>query len=302
VEQRKRLTIGVELAAKPDLLIFFDEPTSGLDSQTAWSIVALIRKLSDRGQAIIATIHQPSALLFEQFDRLLLLSKGGRTVYFGELGLNSQTMIEYFQRHCDLTCADNANPAEWMLEVIGAAPGARTDRDWHETWKGSDEFHAVRRELDALATGSATEQVVSEEESVPATPEAAEYAAPLVHQFLICTKRVLLHYWRTPSYVYSKLSLCFITVSLPPSTTLLPNEVSTNPSPSPSSLASHSKTPSSQYKAFKTRISPSLCSSSSSLSSPTKPCQCSFNYAPSTKPANGMPGSIPGKSSLHPAS
>jgi ATP-binding cassette subfamily G (WHITE) protein 2 (PDR) len=29
VEQRKRLTIGVELAAKPALLLFLDEPTSG---------------------------------------------------------------------------------------------------------------------------------------------------------------------------------------------------------------------------------------------------------------------------------
>ena len=35
VEQRKRLTIGVELAAKPELLLFLDEPTSGLDSQTS---------------------------------------------------------------------------------------------------------------------------------------------------------------------------------------------------------------------------------------------------------------------------
>jgi len=33
VEQRKLLTIGVELAAKPKLLLFLDEPTSGLDSQ-----------------------------------------------------------------------------------------------------------------------------------------------------------------------------------------------------------------------------------------------------------------------------
>lgn len=46
VEQRKRLTIGVEMAAKPALLLFLDEPTSGLDSQTAWSICALLRKLA----------------------------------------------------------------------------------------------------------------------------------------------------------------------------------------------------------------------------------------------------------------
>ncbi|KAJ7182527.1 ABC-2 type transporter-domain-containing protein [Mycena crocata] len=73
VEQRKRLTIGVELAAKPELLVFFDEPTSGLDSQTAWSICQLMRKLANHGQAILSTIHQPSAILMQEFDRLLFL-------------------------------------------------------------------------------------------------------------------------------------------------------------------------------------------------------------------------------------
>lgn len=58
VEQRKRLTIGVEMAAKPQLLLFLDEPTSGLDSQTAWSICTLLRKLANNGQAILCTIHQ----------------------------------------------------------------------------------------------------------------------------------------------------------------------------------------------------------------------------------------------------
>jgi ATP-binding cassette subfamily G (WHITE) protein 2 (PDR) len=76
VEQRKRLTIGVELVARPALLLFLDEPTSGLDSQTSWSIVNLLTKLSKSGQAVLCTIHQPSAILFERFDRLLLLAKG----------------------------------------------------------------------------------------------------------------------------------------------------------------------------------------------------------------------------------
>jgi ATP-binding cassette subfamily G (WHITE) protein 2 (PDR) len=76
VEQRKRLTIGVELVARPALLLFLDEPTSGLDSQTSWSIVNLLTKLSKSGQAVLCTIHQPSAILFQRFDRLLLLAKG----------------------------------------------------------------------------------------------------------------------------------------------------------------------------------------------------------------------------------
>lgn len=84
VEQRKRLTIGVELAAKPPLLLFVDEPTSGLDSQTSWAILDLLKRLSDAGQAILCTIHQPSAMLFQRFDRLLLLTEGGRTGYFGK--------------------------------------------------------------------------------------------------------------------------------------------------------------------------------------------------------------------------
>lgn len=50
VEQRKRLTIGVELAARPQLLLFLDEPTSGLDSQTSWSICNLMEKLTNSGQ------------------------------------------------------------------------------------------------------------------------------------------------------------------------------------------------------------------------------------------------------------
>lgn len=83
VEQRKRLTIGVELAARPELLVFLDEPTSGLDSQTSWAICDLIERLTNSGQAVLCTIHQPSAMLFQRFDRLLLLAPGGRTVYFG---------------------------------------------------------------------------------------------------------------------------------------------------------------------------------------------------------------------------
>ncbi|BCS12093.1 hypothetical protein ALUC_50139S [Aspergillus luchuensis] len=202
VEQRKRLTIGVELAAKPDLLLFLDEPTSGLDSQTAWSISLLLRKLSNHGQAILCTIHQPSAILFQQFDLLLLLAKGGRTVYFGPIGTNSQNLIGYFERYGARACAEEENPAEWMLEVIGAAPGSTSMRDWPVTWKESREFQETRKELERL-----------EQSGSPGLKEGAaqvqQYAAPFHIQLGLCTKRVFEQYWRSPSYIYAKLILCF---------------------------------------------------------------------------------------------
>ncbi|SCV01822.1 LAME_0G18734g1_1 [Lachancea meyersii CBS 8951] len=203
VEQRKRLTIGVELAAKPKLLLFLDEPTSGLDSQTAWSICQLMRKLANHGQAILCTIHQPSALLMQEFDRLLFLQRGGKTVYFGDLGPGCQTMIDYFESHGAHKCPDGANPAEWMLEVIGAAPGTHASQNYHDVWRNSDEYRAVQEELEWM------------ERELPKKPidtsnEQSEFSTSLFYQYCLVTKRLLEQYWRTPSYLWSKIGLTII--------------------------------------------------------------------------------------------
>ncbi|CUM65810.1 uncharacterized protein PRCAT00003458001 [Priceomyces carsonii] len=201
VEQRKRLTIGVELAAKPKLLLFLDEPTSGLDSQTAWSICKLIRKLADHGQAILCTIHQPSALLLQEFDRLLFLQKGGRTVYFGDLGDNCNTLINYFEKYGAKSCPEDANPAEWMLEVVGAAPGSHANQDYFEVWKNSAEFLKVQSELEYME-----KELVQRPRDT--SPEAHKrFAASLWKQYILVTKRVFEQSWRDPGYLYSKLFL-----------------------------------------------------------------------------------------------
>jgi ABC-type multidrug transport system ATPase subunit len=197
------LTIGVELAAKPDLLLFLDEPTSGLDSQTAWSIATLIRKLSDNGQAILCTIHQPSALLFQQFDRILLLAKGGKTVYFGDLGTGSRRLVDYFERYGAPPCGPEDNPAEWMLNAIGAAPGSKTERDWAQTWKDSPEYERMNEELAVLRQRQTkSSSAVSDEFEMAST-----YASPFQTQLAVCLRRVFQQYYRTPSYIYSKLIL-----------------------------------------------------------------------------------------------
>lgn len=195
VEQRKLLTIGVELAAKPDLLLFLDEPTSGLDSQSSWSICTFLRKLANSGQAILSTIHQPSAILFQEFDRLLFLAKGGRTVYFGDIGSSSHTLLDYFQRNGARSCGADENPAEYMLEIISKA-----EVDWPAVWKGSPESEGVQKELDRIARDTSNQ--------APKTSGGStEFAIPLTSQIYHVTIRVFQQYWRTPSYVYGKLML-----------------------------------------------------------------------------------------------
>lgn len=209
VEQRKRLTIGVELAARPKLLLFLDEPTSGLDSQTSWSICNLMETLTRNGQAILCTIHQPSAMLFQRFDRLLLLAKGGKTVYFGEIGSGSRTLMDYFVRNGGPPCPKGANPAEHMLEVIGAAPGAHTDIDWPAVWRNSPEYEQVRQELSRLR------QLAGQPSSVHSDDPSSysEFAASFPAQLGQVGRRVFQQYWRTPSYIYSKAILTVGSVS-----------------------------------------------------------------------------------------
>ncbi|GES59343.1 pleiotropic drug resistance protein PDR [Aspergillus terreus] len=208
VEQRKRLTIGVELAAKPQLLLFLDEPTSGLDSQTSWSILDLIDTLTKHGQAILCTIHQPSAMLFQRFDRLLFLARGGKTVYFGEIGDKSSTLSSYFERNGAPKLPADANPAEWMLEVIGAAPGSHSDIDWPAVWRESPERAAVREHLAELKS-TLSQKPVQQSQNDPNSFN--EFAAPFTVQLWECLVRVFSQYWRTPVYIYSKACLCILT-------------------------------------------------------------------------------------------
>jgi ATP-binding cassette subfamily G (WHITE) protein 2 (SNQ2) len=194
-EQRKRLTIGVELASKPELLMFLDEPTSGLDSGAAFNIVRFLRKLADAGQAILCTIHQPSAVLFEHFDQLLLLKSGGRTVYFGELGDDSKTLINYLERNGAKKCPPQENPAEYMLEAIGAGNPDYKGQDWGDIWQESPENDKLGKEIS---------EIVSSRKQAAKNAEARddrEFAMPYPQQWLAVVRRSFVAIWRDPEYI-----------------------------------------------------------------------------------------------------
>ncbi|PHH61774.1 hypothetical protein CDD81_7985 [Ophiocordyceps australis] len=195
VEHRKRLTIGVELAAKPSLLLFLDEPTSGLDSQSAFSIVRFLRKLCAAGQAIVCTIHQPSSELIEQFDQILALNPGGNVFYFGPVGRNGQAVVDYFAAR-GAVCPPGKNVAEFLLET-----GAKSqDRQhWNSQWAQSHEKRLVLHDIEAMKR-----QRSSRVDQQPPV-EHHEFAAPVWLQIALLTRRMFVNQWRQPSYVYGKL-------------------------------------------------------------------------------------------------
>ncbi|GMF35934.1 unnamed protein product [Phytophthora fragariaefolia] len=193
-ERMKRLTIGVELAADPSVL-FLDEPTSGLDARSAKLIMDGVRKVADTGRTIVCTIHQPSTEVFMLFDKLLLLKRGGQTVYFGDLGKRAQTMVDYFEAIPGVPCLpEGYNSAAWMLECIGAGVSHVHDNplDFVEIFNSSDLKHAMDVHLASegvsiLAPGS-TELVF-----------AKKRAASSWTQMTALVGRFMNLYWRSPS-------------------------------------------------------------------------------------------------------
>ncbi|KAF2657896.1 hypothetical protein K491DRAFT_653925 [Lophiostoma macrostomum CBS 122681] len=204
-EQRKRVTIGVELASKPELLMFLDEPTSGLDSGAAFNIVRFLRKLADAGQAILCTIHQPSSVLFEHFDQLLLLKSGGRTVYFGELGRDSRTLLDYLEGHGAKKCPPKENPAEYMLEAIGAGNPDYKGQDWGDVWASSSENEKLSKEIQGILESRRNASTSDK------TNDDREYAMPLGTQLFTVIHRTFIAMWRDPPYVMGMFVLHIFT-------------------------------------------------------------------------------------------
>ena len=91
--QRKRVNIGLEMVADPTVL-FLDEPTSGLDSTSSMEVCDALGKIASLGVTVVTVIHQPRYEIFTAFDDVLLLGKGGRTVYLGP----SDDALEYVKR------------------------------------------------------------------------------------------------------------------------------------------------------------------------------------------------------------
>ncbi|WJX09854.1 transcription factor [Trifolium repens] len=201
-EQRKRLTIAVELVANPSI-IFMDEPTSGLDARAAAIVMRTVRNTVDTGRTVVCTIHQPSIDIFDAFDELLLLKSGGEQIFAGPIGDHGSDLIQYFEAIEGVPkIKDGNNPATWMLEVTSAAKEANLKVNFTDLYKNS-ELHRRNKQLiqELSASSQGSEDIYFN----------AQYSQTFVAQCIACLWKQHLSYWRNTSYTAVRLLFTIMT-------------------------------------------------------------------------------------------
>ncbi|KAG8080343.1 hypothetical protein GUJ93_ZPchr0007g5960 [Zizania palustris] len=190
-EQRKRLTIAVELVANPSL-IFMDEPTSGLDARAAAIVMRTVRNTVNTGRTVVCTIHQPSIDIFESFDELLLLKRGGRVIYAGQLGRHSHILVEYFEAIPGVPkITEGYNPATWMLEVSSPLAEARMNIDFAEVYANSALYRSNQELIKQLSVPPPGNQDLS---------FPTRYSQNFLNQCVANTWKQFRSYWKDPPY------------------------------------------------------------------------------------------------------
>ncbi|OVA05946.1 ABC transporter-like [Macleaya cordata] len=194
-EQRKRLTIAVELVANPSI-IFMDEPTSGLDARAAAIVMRTVRNTVDTGRTVVCTIHQPSIDIFESFDEaglsFFFFFSRGQVIYGGPLGHHSHKLIEYFESIPGVPkIKDGYNPATWMLEVTAASVETQLEVDFAEIYASSTLYQRTQELIKELSTPVAGSTDLY---------FRSKYSQSFTTQCIACFWKQHWSYWRNPQY------------------------------------------------------------------------------------------------------
>lgn len=179
-----------------------DEPTSGLDARAAAIVMRTVRNTVDTGRTVVCTIHQPSIDIFEAFDELFLMKRGGQVIYAGPLGRHSHKLVEYFESIDGVTkITEGYNPATWMLEVSSVAVENRLGIDFADIYRNSELHQRNKALIKELSTPA------------PGTKDLyfpTQYSQPFFIQCAACFWKQRLSYWRNPQYTAVRFFFTFV--------------------------------------------------------------------------------------------
>lgn len=170
------------------------QPTSGLDARAAAIVMKGLKRVALSGRAVCATIHQPSIAIFNAFDALLLLKRGGETVFFGPLGKDSCNLIQYFERfEATPKISLGENPSSWMLSCIGAGSDSSKTKpfDYAGSFKQSKLHRQCLETIDLICSKASDSNRVSFD---------TEYAASSRTQSIAVLRKAMKVYYRSPTY------------------------------------------------------------------------------------------------------
>lgn len=233
--QRKRVSIGMELAAAP-MAIFLDEPTSGLDATAASSIMRTLKAIARIGISVIVIIHQPRMEIFEMLDQLILLANG-QIIYEGP-----EDYVQQYLENCGFTFPPHANSGDVVTDIItgnGRSYKAQGDisKDWLiSNWTGSrlhaqmkerhasvvsslSSAHARRRSVtpSSLMSLSKSSLPIDQHQSLsdPAMLEALrKRGAPRLKQTWLCLRRAMVQQWRDKTSFWFEMALASVAAAL----------------------------------------------------------------------------------------
>ena len=203
-EARKLTTIGVELVCCPKVL-FLDEPTTGLDSSSALATMQLAKSVAKvNGIAVLCTIHQPASEIFELFDTLLLLQKGGRPAYFGLTSL----MNNYFVNQCGANpMEEGTNPADYSL-TCASLTNFHVGQVKYST--AADAFESFK--FTNIDSNEEKENALNQDNIHDIDDEIYDspFATSEFQQFSILLKVYFLLHWRDKKVLYTRMSLAVV--------------------------------------------------------------------------------------------
>ncbi|KAK1396864.1 ABC transporter G family member 32 like [Heracleum sosnowskyi] len=184
-EDRLQLLVDITGAFRPEV---------DIDTQKAFveEVMELVELTPLKGRTIVCTIHQPSIDIFESFDELVFMKRGGELIYAGPLGPKSYKLVEYLEAIQGVPkIRSDQNPATWMLEVTSSLEENRLGVDFAQIYRGSNLYQRNRGLVERLNRLN----INAKELNFP-----TKYSQSKMDQFLACLWKQNLCYWRNPQY------------------------------------------------------------------------------------------------------
>lgn len=171
-----------------------DEPTTGLGSNAASLVIRAMRSATDAlGLITVATIHQPSKLIWEAFDDVLLLSKGGRVAYMGPAGDRSSTVLDHFCSLVGVKSVTDCNPADFCLSTLDTLDPVETQKAFEQSALGSQLMESISDDVERSGKDGPR--------TLDTTP-----ANSFLGEFFLLTFRHMVVQWRNPSYCFMRIT------------------------------------------------------------------------------------------------